>query len=112
MSMKQLLTLTLLVACAFGTSAAAHSALKSSTPAQGAVLTVAPTEITMTFDSAIRVTAARMAQGALDLPKQSGFEDTITLPLPTLDTGAHRLEWRGLSSDGHTVIGAVEFSVK
>lgn len=98
---------------AFGPlAAAAHSVLRSSQPANGEVMDASPSEVVLNFDKDIRVTAVRLGQGTIKLPKQSGFGDTITLSMPPVAPGLHTIEWRGLSADGHTMTGTVEFSVK
>jgi methionine-rich copper-binding protein CopC len=42
----------------------------------------------------------------------AGRADTLTGTLPALTTGAWRIEWQVLSTDGHVVTGAFSFRVR
>lgn len=92
--------------------ALAHSILKRSDPAAGTVLDVAPAEISLTFGDGVRLTALRLGGDLLDVPDQSGFATLLVVPLPPMEAGAQSIEWRGLSKDGHTVKGNIDFTVK
>lgn len=97
-------------------SADAHSQLKSSVPASGAVLDEAPAEAVVVFDEEARVTSLRLfdADGgpialAADPVKSPG---TAGVALPPLADGLYELEWRAISVDGHPIRGRVRFEVE
>ena len=90
----------------------AHSILRSSTPADGAVLAAAPDELALQFGKGIRLTALGVGGDPVDLPAQSGFGTEFAIPLPALTPGTHDLVWRGLSVDGHAMKGTLTFTVE
>lgn len=95
--------------------AAAHSELRSSVPAAGAVLDCAPAQIELQFNEGVMLTALRLhrVDGAeVELPRRAIREATLeTIALPPLEPGHFRAEWRIISPDGHDVGGAIPFSV-
>ena len=105
----------ILAAVTAASSAAAHSELRSSVPAAGAVLDCTPARIELRFNEGVQLTVLRLHRldGAeIELPRRSIHEATIeTIDLPPLETGEFRAEWRIISPDGHVVGGAIPFSV-
>lgn len=95
--------------------AAAHSELRSSVPAAGAVLDCAPAQIELQFNEGVMLTALRLhrVDGAeVELPRRAIREATLeTIALPPLEPGDFRAEWRIISPDGHDVGGSIPFSV-
>jgi methionine-rich copper-binding protein CopC len=95
--------------------AAAHSELRGSVPAAGAVLDCAPTQIELQFNEGVLLTALRLHRvgGAeIELPRRTIREAALeTIKLPRLEPGEFRAEWRIISPDGHDVGGAIPFSV-
>lgn len=99
--------------------AAAHNSLLSSDPADGAVLTSAPTQITWTFDKSVpldsmTVTLTDPSGARTDV--QGSFhgaagESQVVTPLPPLGDGAVSLRWKLVGADGHPITGRVEFSI-
>lgn len=104
-----------LAAVAVAAPAWAHSELRSSVPAAGAVLDCAPEQIELQFSDGVRLTALRLHQvdGAeIALPRlQIGEATSVTITLPPLPPGEFRAEWRIISADGHPVGGVIPFSV-
>ena len=111
---------SILLACLFalwGSIALAHSPLKETTPANGAVVAAAPSEITLTFKGKIRLTRVSVAHESsatvdLDLGTQKGFISHYTLPMTTTARGSYSVTWRGLGSDGHALKGSFSYKVK
>lgn len=105
----------IVVAVVAAQPAAAHSELRGSVPAAGAVLDCAPAEIELQFNEGVLLTALRLHQvdGAeVELPRRAIREATLeTIALPPLEPGDFRAEWRIISPDGHDVGGAILFSV-
>ena len=99
------------------TPALAHSALDATAPEDGAVLAQAPPNIVLTFTKRVRLTRVRMTHDAgdaveLDLGEQTAFANRFELPLKDMGSGLYRIEWRGLSSDGHAVRRTFAFQVQ
>jgi copper transport protein len=98
--------------------ASAHNSLESTDPADGAVLDVAPGEITWVFANAVpldtlTVTLIDAAGARSELSGSThgpaGTTEVVT-PLPSL-TGSVTLRWRLVGPDGHPVTGRVGFTV-
>jgi methionine-rich copper-binding protein CopC len=96
--------------------AAAHSELRRSVPAPGAVLVRAPERIDLVFGERVQLTALRLFRVGgeeIVLPRRAiRTADSETIPLPPLAPGAYRVEWRIISADGHPVGGAIRFRIE
>ena len=95
----------------------AHSALGTAVPEDGAVLEQAPPHIVLTFTKPIRMTRVRMTHDAgdavdLDLGDQTAFATRFELQLEDMGSGLYRIEWRGLSDDGHVMRSSFAFRVQ
>ncbi len=108
------LGLALLVACA-SADALAHSKSELTTPEDGAI--VASVEaIEIQFDAPMTVTAVSLEGDAGDvvLERESGMEPVEVFrarPGGVLEAGDYRVEWRGLSADGHPMQGRFGFTI-
>jgi methionine-rich copper-binding protein CopC len=93
----------------------AHSELRGSIPAAGAVLDGAPESIELQFNERVQLTALRLRRvgGAeIALPRRAIRESTReVIALPPLEPGEYRAEWRIISADGHAVGGVIPFRV-
>lgn len=95
--------------------AAAHAWLVDSSPAEGAVLALPPTEIRLQFNEVVTpvqssfqlISGSELIQ--LD-PKREGNVLTAALP-DDLQDGNYLAAWRVVSSDGHPVGGAISFTI-
>ena len=99
------------------TAAFAHSKLDTTAPPDGTVLAQAPARIVLSFAKRIRLTKVRMRHGdgpavALDLTRHKGFATRFAIALPGRGRGLYRIEWRGLSGDGHAVRRTFAFRVQ
>ncbi len=112
----------LALALAAGTAvrpALAHAELRASEPAEGAVLPASPGRVSLSFTEPMRVTSLRLLDEAeRERPLRREGERTAataearaSLPGP-LPPGTYRIEYRGLSGDGHVGGGAVRFRVE
>jgi methionine-rich copper-binding protein CopC len=107
--------LTLAIASAF-----AHAKLQTSTPANDATVTTAPTEIRLQYNepveaamSSVKLIGPGDAVVATDkVVADLGDDKTLVLPLPKLVPGAYRAEWVTMGHDGHHTKGAIRFTVK
>lgn len=99
------------------TAAWAHAELVTSTPADGAVLDQAPTEVVLQFSESVSVRPDGVrvldADGQrVDAGDASAQGDTVTVPLDgTLGQGSYVVAWRVVSADSHPVHAAFTFSV-
>ncbi|WP_199425152.1 copper resistance CopC family protein [Actinotalea solisilvae] len=99
--------------------AAAHDQLVASDPADGAVLTAIPSQVTLTFSAeplagvggaAVVVTGPDGASWSEGEPAVEGT--TVTQALrPGMPTGAWTVAWRAPSSDGHVLEGTFGFTL-
>lgn len=93
----------------------AHAKAEQTTPENEAtVKTVEVIEIR--FDDPIRVTAISMIgpDGEVDVERETGM-DAVTefraLPTAELPVGTYKIDWRGLSADGHPIEGSFGFAI-
>ena len=100
-------------------TAAAHNSLISSDPAEGAVLTTAPTQVTWLFDKSVpldtmTVTLIDASGARTELSDSrhgaSGDAEVVT-PLPPLQPGTVSVRWRLVGADGHAITGRLGFTV-
>lgn len=113
--MRRRLAMLGLPATPLAAPAAAHSELRRSVPAAGAVLDRAPERIELHFSERVQLTALRLrrADGTeIALPRRPiRPERTEVIALPPLEPGEYRAEWRIISADGHPVGGVIPFRV-
>ncbi len=113
------LGLALVLATAPAGPALAHAELRASEPAEGAVLSAPPGRIALSFTEPMQVTSLRLLDDAgRERPlRREGARTAATaetragVPDP-LPPGAYRIEYRGLSADGHVGGGVVRFRVE
>lgn len=111
-------SLFVLLGIVLAVPATAHTELESSSPADGAVLTAAPSQIDLVFNEApmpdaidVSVTDAGGAVLASALPA-TVTEATVSAPWPAeLGDGAYTVNYRVVSDDGHPVSGSFSFTV-
>jgi methionine-rich copper-binding protein CopC len=107
----------LLLALTTAPAASAHTELKSSTPADNAVVTAVPDTVTLTFNAAVTATP-----GSVRLFAPTGAEwkvSSVTAEGPTVtaaavppnEPGVHTLSYSVESADGHTVRGTTKFTI-
>ncbi len=106
---------------AFGAAApaAAHSDVHHSEPADGAVLRAPPATVVLTFHAPVRVTTLRLLDGAgrerpvrREGERGAAVGEVRAAVQGALPPGDYRIEWRGVSPDGHAGGGAVRFRVE
>jgi methionine-rich copper-binding protein CopC len=96
--------------------ACAHAHLQQAEPADGSVLTAAPTRFVLRFSEAAVLTAlsvqssgATQPQKIAPLPTAASVE--ISIPAPALAPGVYELRYRVLSADSHMMAGSVHFTI-
>ncbi len=113
--MKSRLGLALAASVLCG-AAFAHSDKESTTPADGARLTETPKMIHMVFNDPMRITMVRLLNADGDempMVRGTGLEPSLEFHAEpeALAPGSYRVEWRGLSSDGHAMQGRISFDL-
>ncbi len=100
---------------AFVAVAGAHVHLKQSVPAEGAVVSGAPTQIVLTFSEPALVTALWIQQDANPRqklgPVPAEAVATVTVPAPGLKPGKYLVTWRAVSPDKHVMSGQLHFTI-
>jgi methionine-rich copper-binding protein CopC len=97
------------------TWAQAHAHLEQAIPADGSVITAAPTELVLRFSESARLIVLSVArdggsrQRIVPLPQQP--QARIVVALPPLAPGHYVVSWRALSADGHVVPGQIRFTL-
>lgn len=95
----------------------AHTALESSTPADGASVAQAPREIALTFTEDVPADGATVTVTGPDRADRvagpvTGDGGTLTVPLQPLGpAGTYTVTYRVVSDDGHPVEGTVTFTL-
>jgi methionine-rich copper-binding protein CopC len=105
---------------ALGGTAFAHAHLKASTPADGSMLTVPPTEIDITFseDVTLKFTGIKVTgpdNAAVTTGDGMLMDNDTTLMVPvtgTLAAGRYTVDWHALAKDGHKTSGSFAFTIK
>ncbi len=109
---------TIIVAIAattIATSVWAHSKSEKTEPVDGS--TVASVEtIAIGFDKPMRVTAIKLTLDGAEagIERETGLEPVkrfLARPADDLGPGTYKVEWRGLSADGHPMNGSFSFTV-
>jgi methionine-rich copper-binding protein CopC len=96
-------------------AAQAHAHLQQATPADGSILSAAPTELVLRFSEAAQLTALTIGkdgaapQKVAPLPQKPAAK--IVVALPPLAPGHYVVSWRVLSADGHVVPGQIRFTL-
>ena len=116
--MKKTLALTVLTLAS--AAAFAHAKLQNSTPANGASVAPAPTELRLQYNepvevamSTVKITGPGDAAVATDKAvADPGDDKTIVQPLPKLAAGDYRVQWTTMGHDGHHTKGEIRFTVK
>lgn len=100
--------------------ALAHAVIRQSVPAQGAVVTAPPKEVTITFNEKVEAmftTATLKNAAGATVSREKARLDArdatmLRLPLPQLPAGSYTVKWNAVGSDGHRRTGDIHFSVK
>ena len=110
----------LIVAALFALSAvpaSAHSKANKMEPANGAIVSAVPSDVSLTFVKEIRLTKVSMTHAGkhseeLNLGDQKAFSKEYSVPMKDLGAGSYVIEWRGLGDDGHAMNGSFSFEVE
>lgn len=96
-------------------SAAAHDTLVGSTPAAGAVLETAPSQVHLRFAETALALGSEIEVdgpgGSTVKVKPTVANTVVSAPLAANTPGSYRVLWRVTSADGHPVSGTFRFTV-
>lgn len=93
----------------------AHTGLKTSSPADGAMLHAAPATIDLQFTAAVRLIRVEVSSNGKSL--DTGFKPatesvaSYTIATPGLVDGSYTVDWAAIGADGHTVTNSFSFTV-
>jgi methionine-rich copper-binding protein CopC len=97
--------------------AVAHTALRSTSPAAGATVDEAPSQVVLRLEEAplpvgnvVRVTTG--SGTVVSTGKAVVVGDEVRQPVDVSAAGTYRVAWRVTSDDGHPVSGAFRFTVR
>lgn len=102
---------TLFLAMLVSLPALAHTPLKATVPASGAVLTESPAIIEFEFAKPVRLTLVRIDAAGLEgrklefAPQASSAR--FDVKAPDLALGRNEIHWTALSPDGHVIDGVI-----
>lgn len=88
----------------------AHTALRSSNPPSGSVLTQTPAKLTLIFLEPARLTSLKLVTTAGEKTlsfSPKGSATVFTSPKPPFIKGRNEIRWTALSRDGHVVTGSI-----
>ncbi len=97
--------------------ALAHSTVKSTVPASGAVVNRSPDSVFINFNEPARMTSVVVAETGkadrkLEFTPPSGSTTSFRIPAPDLGAGRNEIKWKALSKDGHPISGSIIIVVK
>ncbi|UJF20877.1 copper resistance CopC family protein [Shewanella sp. OMA3-2] len=95
-------------------SAFAHVGLGSSMPANGAMLSQAPTTLELTFTAPVRLVKLTMQDDKqqsvpLTLPASTSSQAAFSFALPSLSAANYTVNWMIMGDDGHKMKGNFSF---
>ena len=101
----------------WATAAIAHSPLKSTIPADEAIISEVPTEVLLDFKGDIRLTRVTIKHAdndaiKMDISGHDGFIKNYIIPIENTSFGIYVIDWRGLGADGHALNGKFSFMVE
>ena len=94
-----------------------HSKQETIVPANNAVLKEAPAELVLNFDKPMRITKLVLADQSgkdYEVQRTDQMKHVLKLvaQLDPVPNGEYKVDWRGLSEDGHPMKGTFSFTVK
>lgn len=100
----------LAIACVAAVGAAAHTSVRSSTPASGSVLTQSPPVFEVSFAERVRLTSLILANSKGE--RKLAFKPAASAlryisAKPGFALGRNEIRWTALSQDGHVINGSI-----
>ncbi|TXH79443.1 MAG: copper resistance protein CopC [Thiothrix sp.] len=97
-------------------TAFAHTDLKSSLPANNAMLDKAPTQLSLTFGAKVKLVALTLVNSKggrvpLDFKPAKDMQTSFTQKLPVLAPEMYTVDWVTMGADAHKMKGQFGFMV-
>lgn len=94
----------------------AHTALVSSSPADGDTLQQSPDSVELVFQAPVRLMKFELATAAgqpvtLQVPRGNEGQERFSIPLTPLQAGQYRASWTVMGSDTHRMTGTFAFAI-
>jgi copper resistance protein C len=112
-----MLLATLGLAVGLSAPASAHTALAGMTPANGSIVTTAPTEVVLTFDEAVEDLGAAVVVTAPSGARVDSGKAVVDgarvseQPTALTENGRYTVAYRVVADDGHPVTGTQTFDL-
>ena len=102
------------LALALSGSVSAHTSLKLSTPADGAMLMQSPEQLSLTFSGKVRLAKVQINDANnqavnFNFKPSATPETDFSWALPKLDAGQYSVKWLVMGGDGHKMSGTFDF---
>lgn len=113
----QLAKITLMACLSLGSGTVlAHTALTESSPSDGAVINMGPSELKLTFTEDVRLVkleVLHLGQHAMDIgfKPMTEAKSEFVIAMPQLSPAAYTVNWAAIGDDGHTVTNSFAFTV-
>lgn len=114
--MKKSLLLTLFILLLSSAAVSAHTALETSSPADGEIVTEEPREIILDFNTDLEEASSFTVENAEgeEIPFGITLEEQQMTGTPgaAMADGEYTVNWKIIGADGHPIEGAYAFTVK
>ena len=96
--------------------AIAHTSVTKTSIVNNSHLATPPKTFQVTLDheaslASVRLTDSAGHERALEYRPSTDRRSSFALPLPALEDGSYKIEWKTVAKDGHVMNGAVSFMV-
>ena len=112
---KSVKILAWMMVCAFSMLSQAHTALKQSTPENGATVKATPEHIDLVFTGPVRLIKLDLKAADLEIPTsfevQADAVANYRIEMLNMQTGQFTVEWAAIGADGHTITNTFSFTV-
>ena len=112
---KSVKILAWIVVCVFSTLSQAHTALKQSTPENGATVKATPEHIDLVFNGPVRLIKLDLKAADREMPTsfevQADAVANYRIETLNMQTGQFTVEWAAIGADGHTITNTFSFTV-
>lgn len=114
--MKILKSVAILSLVLLSNLVSAHSGLKSSTPANGAMLNQLPESVGLEFTMPVKLVKLKVIEQSGKLVKVTSapskeFKSNFNIELPELEAGKYKVIWVTMGKDAHKMKGEFTFSI-
>lgn len=103
-------------AVVFAPATGAHTTVESAKPPNEAVLDRSPPTVEIRFKHAVQMTSIVVVEADKSERKLAFTPTTstavITIDNPDLEVGRNEIRWKGLSKDGHVIVGTLTYVIK